>query len=30
MAHKQDGGLEQIIIELVLNIILEEEDGFYQ
>ena len=27
---KYNGGLEQVIIELVLNIILEEEDDFYQ
>ena len=31
IAHKHDGGLEQVIIELVPDIILkEEEDGFYQ
>ena len=30
IAHKYNGGLEQVTIELVPDIILEEEDGFYQ
>ena len=30
IAHKSNGGLKQVTLELAPDIIVEEEDGFYQ